>query len=501
MAWIPDAGTFFGPDFTLNITDWREYQDTYIYYKAPVNSSIHNRLLYGAGGVERYWVRGFDPYYIVDSGVLKFAASPGIAVHTWTALVYETHDRVPLGTGITIKVAGPGLPTPLFREGFYYVGIRYEHGVIGDLPDALPTVSTWAAYESTAAIPGDFFHLFTLRVKPGTGAIVTADIELIDHRADNCAKITVDGATKIIIKETEREIGFEIDDGEHGPYYIRPDDDGLHFEDEDGNHIDLHCRDLWCEYIHCYGVFATQDPNNPQRHGKSGFVTTSNFIHTMGTIEVGGTHNSSTGVISNSKIQLNGVSGHMTATGNANITGIVAGAKYSITGATGNISTQGTISATGNITTSGNIVATGTITGSKVYNAVYNDVAETFKFSNKYKKEDLIEKIIEFDSSGELIPASKNSKNHEGVVSTHETIAILMGEESEDRLPVALAGSVWVKAEGVANVNDIGLRLKSGDMGFGIPIPSFDKNISPFEVVGRIIDVDVKVNKYKIKLK
>jgi hypothetical protein len=139
---------------------------------------------------------------------------------------------------------------------------------------------------------------------------------------------------------------------------------------------------------------------------------------------------------------------------------------------------------TGNATFGGNITAAGTITATKVYNAVWNDLAEAYRC---YDSENIPEAgdIVEITDKGGITKASANSKKIVGVVS--DCYAILLGANSLEiqmkvKIPVGLVGKVPVKIKGKCQIGDI---IVSGDDGIGI----VNNNPSYGTILGKVLEI------------
>lgn len=112
-----------------------------------------------------------------------------------------------------------------------------------------------------------------------------------------------------------------------------------------------------------------------------------------------------------------------------------------------------------------NFIASGTITGSKVYNAVYNDIAELFACNNP---KDLEPGDIVIMTKGKVEkPHYDSDKRVVGVVS--DTYGYLLGGEIRDNIddygnyvPLGLTGRVRVKLEGTCNEGDLLTCTKEG---------------------------------------
>lgn len=97
----------------------------------------------------------------------------------------------------------------------------------------------------------------------------------------------------------------------------------------------------------------------------------------------------------------------------------------------------------------GNLVTTGTITGSKVYNAVYNDLAE---YMEKEDYNEVIEPgdIVCFTDNGKVtkIKNTEDTLRVAGVVSSLDTAGQILGGDGlkeNEKCLIALAGRVYVK--------------------------------------------------------
>ena len=121
----------------------------------------------------------------------------------------------------------------------------------------------------------------------------------------------------------------------------------------------------------------------------------------------------------------------------------------------GNSTIKGTLTA-GNsgqfkVDANGNLNTSGTITGSKVYNAVYNDIVE---FMEKEDYEEFIQAgdVVYFTDSGKVTKYREgiNQNAIAGVVSSEETYGYALGGEGlkdNQKVPVALKGRVFIKTD------------------------------------------------------
>ena len=147
---------------------------------------------------------------------------------------------------------------------------------------------------------------------------------------------------------------------------------------------------------------------------------------------------------------------------------------------------------------SGNISATGTFTASRVYNAVYNDYAECFKNSKLIYKE-VLHRIVEIDDNECVRLATKNSYRVIGVVSDNYG-HLLGGLEDEinnnEKIPVGLAGTLYVYTLDDINTNNIGKFVCADNNGYATVA---GKN-SEGTIVGKIIGFNLEYHQYKILL-
>lgn len=141
----------------------------------------------------------------------------------------------------------------------------------------------------------------------------------------------------------------------------------------------------------------------------------------------------------------------------------------------------GTATVGGNLQVNGAITATGNITGAKVFNAVYNDLAEAFE-----PAEDGLEEgdIVEVDELGRVFKARSHVRSVVGVVS--ERFAMLFGGteaeiDSGEKVAVGLIGRVPVKVIGSVNLGDY---IVSAGNGVGVADNSAPRHL----VIGKAIE-------------
>lgn len=95
----------------------------------------------------------------------------------------------------------------------------------------------------------------------------------------------------------------------------------------------------------------------------------------------------------------------------------------------------------------GNFIATGTITGSKLYNAVYNDLAEGYIPGEELAPGD----IVEVREDGKVYKAIKNSNSIVGVMSDEFATCFGASEkeiQTKEKVPIGLIGKVHVNIFG-----------------------------------------------------
>lgn len=126
-----------------------------------------------------------------------------------------------------------------------------------------------------------------------------------------------------------------------------------------------------------------------------------------------------------------------------------------------NISSTGTITAVSNIFSNANITCNGYMSASKVYNAVYNDLAEGYIPGEKLEPGD----IVEIREDGKVYKAEYNSNKIVGVVSDEFADcygASIKEIESGEKIAVGLIGKVHVKVKGSVKIGDPICCLEQG---------------------------------------
>lgn len=182
--------------------------------------------------------------------------------------------------------------------------------------------------------------------------------------------------------------------------------------------------------------------------------------------------------------------------GNTVFSGTITG---NVTGTASNTSAIAGISTyTGTTNPSGTtrVNIDGYVYATKVFNAVYNDYAECFK-TDDLTYDEAKNKIVEINNRGNLILASENSTRVIGIVS--DQYGFLLGGtitdiENNTKLPVGLAGTLWVYSSDHVNDNDIGQFICSANNGLAKISILNEKGT----IVGKIIDIDKVNNRYKV---
>lgn len=132
-----------------------------------------------------------------------------------------------------------------------------------------------------------------------------------------------------------------------------------------------------------------------------------------------------------------------------------------------------------------NLVASGTVSATKVYNAVYNDLAELFECDNpsEYSPGD----IVIFNNKSVSLPEKELDNRVVGVYS--DTYGQLLGGEQRidiegytNFIPIGISGRVRIKIEGEFKTGD--LIVASGNKGYGCASLSY----KPGTVVGKVLE-------------
>ena len=132
-----------------------------------------------------------------------------------------------------------------------------------------------------------------------------------------------------------------------------------------------------------------------------------------------------------------------------------------------------------------NLVASGTVSATKVYNAVYNDLAELFECNDpsEYSPGD----IVIFNNGSVAFPERKFDNRVVGVYS--DTYGQLLGGEERNEIegytnfiPIGISGRVRIKIKGDFKTGD--LIRAAGEKGYGCA----DTGYSPGTVVGKVLE-------------
>lgn len=145
----------------------------------------------------------------------------------------------------------------------------------------------------------------------------------------------------------------------------------------------------------------------------------------------------------------------------------------------------------------------GYLYATKMFNAVYNDVAECFIPIEGLTYNELKYKIVEITDNGKIKLATTQSNRVVGITSTN--FGQLLGGTNEeilsnDKIPVGLCGTLYVDAEYKVNIDDIGKFICSSDFGKAIAINKDEIAQNYGYIVGKIICVDTENNRYKVLL-
>lgn len=141
----------------------------------------------------------------------------------------------------------------------------------------------------------------------------------------------------------------------------------------------------------------------------------------------------------------------------------------------------------------------------KIYNSVYNDLAECFIPIDDIKYEEVKYRIAEINEDGKVRLATKESNMVVGIVST--SYGYLLGGSEEEvksskKIPIGLSGTLWVDAEDSVNVSYMGRFVCSGDNGKAVIIPKGKSSTAKYEgaVVGKVVNIDEENNRFKVLL-
>lgn len=145
------------------------------------------------------------------------------------------------------------------------------------------------------------------------------------------------------------------------------------------------------------------------------------------------------------------------------------------------------------------VTNTGYLYATRVYNAVYNDYAECFDNTDlDYDK--VKNRIVEITDDDKVRLGSNNSIRVVGVVS--DSYGHMLGGteeeiENEKKIPVGIAGKLYVDSKDIVDINNIGKFVGSDDEGYAKVLSDDFKSGT---VVGKIIGIDKENNRYKLLL-
>jgi len=145
------------------------------------------------------------------------------------------------------------------------------------------------------------------------------------------------------------------------------------------------------------------------------------------------------------------------------------------------------------------VTSDGYLYATRVYNAVYNDYAECFDNTNlDYDK--VKNRIVEITDDDKVRLGSNNSIRVVGVVS--DSYGHMLGGTEEEiengkKIPVGIAGKLYVDSKDIVDINNIGKFVGSDDEGYAKVLSDDFKSGT---VVGKIIGIDKENNRYKLLL-
>lgn len=136
---------------------------------------------------------------------------------------------------------------------------------------------------------------------------------------------------------------------------------------------------------------------------------------------------------------------------------------------------------TNNFTTSGSITASGTITGSKVYNAVFNDIADFFEIDNELEIIEYGKCYVRYSNGDTNISNKYNQKGIVGIAS--DTFGYGLGRKDigNKEIPIAVAGIVLAYVD---QEYESGTPLTCSTDGFLTKINRLQAIIYPERIVG-----------------
>ena len=141
----------------------------------------------------------------------------------------------------------------------------------------------------------------------------------------------------------------------------------------------------------------------------------------------------------------------------------------------------------------------GYLYATRVYNAVYNDYAECFDNTDlDYDK--VKNRIVEITDDDKVRLGNNNSIRVVGVVS--DSYGHMLGGTEEEiengkKIPVGIAGKLYVDSKDIVDINNIGKFVGSDDEGYAKVLSDDFKSGT---VVGKIIGINEETNQYKLLL-
>ncbi len=135
----------------------------------------------------------------------------------------------------------------------------------------------------------------------------------------------------------------------------------------------------------------------------------------------------------------------------------------------------------------------------RVYNSFYNDYAEGFIPEKFLDYNECKNRIVEVNDYGEIRLASPMSKRCIGIVS--DSYGHLVGATEEEivasqKIPIGMAGTLFVDSEDTVSYDNIGKFICSGEYGKARVLEDSIDGV----VVGKIIQINERFNQYKVIL-
>lgn len=175
------------------------------------------------------------------------------------------------------------------------------------------------------------------------------------------------------------------------------------------------------------------------------------------------------------------------------------GVRTYISNTTDAIATVPVYTGTTNPTSATRVNINGYLYATRIYNAVYNDYAECFDNTDlDYDK--VKNKIVEITDDDKVRLGNNNSIRVVGVVS--DSYGHMLGGTEEEiengkKIPVGIAGKLYVDSKDIVDINNIGKFVGSDDEGYAKVLSDDFKSGT---VVGKIIGIDKENNRYKLLL-